>query len=157
MRTVLLTTVLLGMVLPVCLIAVVDGQDPPQPPAAYTSIAEIEAALDEQGESSGGSVQISAPDDFAPEVRMRRRFPSEPNDASVHPARDEIYLVIDGSGTLMTGGTRVDPGDRFSGTRGGETRQIEVGDFVVIPAGTLHWFNQINGSITYVNIRLARP
>ena len=73
------------------------------------------------------------------------------------PDRDEIYQVIDGSGTLMTGGIRVDPEDRFSGTRGGEARQIGVDDFVVIPAGTLHWFSQINGSITYVNIRLARP
>ena len=157
MRTVLLTTVLLGLGLPVCLIAVVDAQDPPQLPATYTSIAEIEAALDEQGESGGGSIQISEPDDFAPEVRVRRRFPSQPNDASVHPDRDEIYQVIDGSGTLMTGGIRVDPEDRFSGTRGGEARQIGVDDFVVIPAGTLHWFSQINGSITYVNIRLARP
>ena len=47
------------------------------------------------------------------------------------------------------------PPPRPAGIRGGEARQIGVGDFVVIPAGTLHWFSQINGSITYVNIRLA--
>jgi mannose-6-phosphate isomerase-like protein (cupin superfamily) len=136
-----------------------DAQDPPQRPAIYTSIAEVEAALDEQGEAGGGgaSVPILEPDDFAPEVLVRRRFASQPNNASVHPERDEIYQVIDGSATLMTGGTFVDPGDRPAGIRGDEEREIGAGDVVVIPAGTLHWFSQINGSITYMNIRLGPP
>ena len=157
MRTILLAIVLLGIGGPAGLIAVVDAQDPQQLPATYTSIAEIRAALDEQGESGGGgaSVHISEPDDFAPEVLVRRRFASQPNNASVHADRDEIYQVIEGSGTFVSGGTFVDLEDRPAGIRGGEARQIGVGDFVVIPAGTLHWFSQINGSITYVNTRLA--
>ncbi len=159
MRAILLTPVLLGIGLPLGLIAVVNAQDPLQLPATYTSIDELEVALDEQGESGGGgaSVQISNPGDFAPEVMVRRRFASQPNNASVHPDRDEIYQVIRGSGTFMTGGRFVDLQDRPAGIRGGEARQIGVGDVVVIPAGTLHWFSQINGSITYMNIRLAAP
>jgi mannose-6-phosphate isomerase-like protein (cupin superfamily) len=157
MRTILLVIVLLGIGGTAGLIAVVDAQDPQQLPATYTSIAEIEAALDEQGESGGGgaSVHISEPDDFAPEVLVRRRFASQPNNASVHEDRDEIYQIIGGGGTFVSGGTFVDLEDRPAGIRGGEARQIGVGDFVVIPAGTLHWFSRINGSITYVNIRLA--
>lgn len=159
MRTILLTTFLVGVGLPVGLIARADAQDPPQLPAIYTSITEIEAALDEQGEAGGGgaSVLILEPGDSAPEVLVRRRFASQPNNASVHPERDEIYQVIDGSATLMTGGTFVDPADRPAGIRGDEERDIGAGDVVVIPAGTLHWFSQINGSITYMNIRLGPP
>lgn len=137
----------------------VAAQEVPQPSVEFTSIAEIEAALDRQGEAGGGgaAVQISEPDDFAPEVFVRRRFSSQPNNASVHPVRDEIYQIISGGGALMTGGTFVDPTDRTAGIRGGETRQIDAGDVVVIPAGMPHWFSRIDGSITYMNIRLGPP
>ena len=157
MRNALLSTVPLGMGLPVGVIAVIHAQDPQQLFPIYTSITEIEAALDEQGEAGGGgaSVTISEPGDSAPEIFVRRRFASQPNNASVHPDRDEIYQILDGGGTFMTGGTFVDPEDRPAGIRGGEARQIGVGDFVVIPAGTSHWFSQIDGSITYMNIRLG--
>lgn len=134
-----------------------EGAQDRQRAAVYISTAEIEASLDAQGESGGGgaSVQISDPGALAPEVMVRRRFASEPNNASVHPDRDEIYQVMDGGGTLMTGGTFVDPDDRPAGIRGGEERQVGPGDFVVIPAGVPHWFSRIDGSITYVNTRLA--
>ncbi|MDE0394033.1 MAG: hypothetical protein OYK82_04555 [Gammaproteobacteria bacterium] len=98
--------------------------------AVYVSTAEIEASLDAQGESGGGgaSVQISDPGALAPEVMVQRRFASEPNNASVHPDRDEIYQVMDRGGVLMAGGTFVDPQDRPTGIRGGEEWQIGPGD-----------------------------
>ncbi len=34
------------------------------------------------------------------------------------------------------------------------TRKIKAGDVVVIPAGVPHWFSQIDGSITYVVVRV---
>ena len=156
MRTTLPTAAVLATTLTLVSVQAVVAQDL-QGVAMYTSIAEIEASLDEQGESGGGgaSVQISDPGDFAPEVMVRRRFASQPNNASVHADRDEIYQILDGSGTFMAGGTFVDPQDRPAGIRGGEERQIGPGDFVVIPAGVPHWFSRIDGSITYVNTRLA--
>ena len=153
MRTVVTTIVLLGLRLPL------SAQEAPRLPVTYTSIHEIEAALDEQGEAGGGgaSVNISDPGGFAPEVMVRRRFATQGNNASVHPERDEIYQIISGGGTFMTGGTVADPNDRTAGIRGGVERRIGAGDLVVIPAGTLHWFSQIDGSITYMNIRLYAP
>ncbi len=153
MRTVVTTIVLLGLRLPLA------AQETPRLPVNYTSIAEIEAALDEQGEAGGGgaSINLSDPGEFAPEVMVRRRFATQGNNASVHPERDEIYQVIAGGGTFMTGGTVADPNDRTVGIRGGVERRIRAGDVVVIPAGTLHWFSQIDGSITYMNIRLYAP
>ncbi len=146
------TVLLLWIALPLA------AQDSPEP-ATFTSVAAILAELDQQGEAGGGgaAVTISAPDEFAPEIFVRRRFASQPNNASIHPVRDEIYHVIAGGGTLMTGGTVADPGDRTAGLRGGETRQIRAGDVIVIPAGMPHWFSRIDGSITYMNIRLGPP
>jgi len=153
MRTVVTTIVLLGLRLPLA------AQETPRLPVTYTSVAEIEAALDEQGEAAGGgaSINLSDPGGFAPEVMVRRRFATQGNNASVHPERDEIYQVIAGGGTFMPGGTVADPNDRTVGIRGGVERRIGAGDVVVIPAGTLHWFSQIDGSITYMNIRLYAP
>jgi quercetin dioxygenase-like cupin family protein len=35
------------------------------------------------------------------------------------------------------------------------SRHLQVGDFVVLPPGTPHWFSKIDGSITYVETRFA--
>jgi quercetin dioxygenase-like cupin family protein len=34
------------------------------------------------------------------------------------------------------------------------TRRIKAGDVVVIPAGVPHWFSEIEGSITYIVVRV---
>jgi mannose-6-phosphate isomerase-like protein (cupin superfamily) len=68
--------------------------------------------------------------------------------------------VIDGSGTLVIGGTWADNSnlpyekrDRTKGSTGGEAHEVKAGDFVVIPPGTLHWFSKINDHVTIVEIR----
>jgi hypothetical protein len=77
---------------------------------------------------------------------------------------------MDGAGTLVTGGTMVNaktrpadaisvrledgPGASGTGIEGGVSRKIKAGDVVVIPAGVPHWFSEIEGSITYVVVRV---
>jgi hypothetical protein len=46
------------------------------------------------------------------------------------------------------------PGASGTGIQGGVTRRIKAGDVVVIPAGVPHWFSEIEGSITYVVVRV---
>jgi len=85
-------------------------------------------------------------------------------DAVLHETRvTEVYQMLDGAGTLVTGGTLVDAdkgsvggvGKTFRGSRidGGVSRRVTKGDFVIIPAGTPHWWSQLDGDITYVIIR----
>jgi quercetin dioxygenase-like cupin family protein len=40
-----------------------------------------------------------------------------------------------------------------SAIEGGETRTIRQGDVVVIPAGTPHWFREVNGPVTYYTVK----
>jgi mannose-6-phosphate isomerase-like protein (cupin superfamily) len=131
-------------------------------PGKYISKAQIMKGLDESklsplGIKAGQSVQI------VPNLVIRRRFEG-PNNASIHSTSTdgqdvtEIMEVVDGSGTLMTGGTWVDPSqaktdDRTKGISGGEVHEIQAGDFVVIPPGTAHWFPKINGHVTIVETR----
>ena len=84
-----------------------------------------------------------------------RRRQDGPNNASVHDDVTEIYNVVSGSGTFVTGGAIANPKDRTAGISGGVVRHIAAGDFVVLPPGTPHWFSKIDGSITYVETRFA--
>ncbi len=87
-----------------------------------------------------------------------------PQYAVMHPFSVEIYRIIEGSGTLVTGGMLNLPlanpidGDIVRtehGTEGGTARQVKEGDVLVLQPGTPHWFSQIDGeSITYVESRV---
>src|SRR5215467_728469 len=84
-----------------------------------------------------------------------RRRQDGPNNASVHDDVTEIYNIVAGSGTFVTGGTFASDKDRTAGVKGGQSRHLQAGDFVVLPPGTPHWFSKIDGSITYVETRFA--
>lgn len=82
-----------------------------------------------------------------------RRRQEGPNNASVHDDLTEVYNIVGGSGTFVTGGAIANPKERTLGIAGGVARQVKAGDFVVLPPGTPHWFSKIDGSITYVETR----
>jgi mannose-6-phosphate isomerase-like protein (cupin superfamily) len=85
-----------------------------------------------------------------------------------HDATAETYIVISGSGTLITGGTVVNGrrsapesevttvlnGPSCSGTMVGYTsREIKEGDIIVIPERVAHGFTAIPNHITYLSVR----
>jgi hypothetical protein len=87
-----------------------------------------------------------------------------------HDLISEVYHVIDGSATLVTGPDIVDekrrpadletvrqfngPGNSGASIRNGVTHHLVPGDVVVIPAGTGHLFTRIDGHITYLMVRI---
>ena len=66
----------------------------------------------------------------------------------VHEDTIDVWVVQEGSGTLVTGGT-VDADNKHSG---GDERFITVGDLIFIPAGMPHGMKETR-SITWLNIR----
>jgi mannose-6-phosphate isomerase-like protein (cupin superfamily) len=86
--------------------------------------------------------------------------------AEIHTRDTDIAYIIQGSATLVTGGTAVGVKEigpeelRGTAIEGGETRQLKVGDVVVIPNGTPHWFKQVQGPLLYYVVKVrqaARP
>ena len=87
-----------------------------------------------------------------------------------HEQVSEVYHVIDGSATLLTGPELVDPKQRPStlktvreqngpgfnakSIKNPVTHQLKAGDVLIIPAGTGHWFTRIDDHITYVMVRI---
>src|SRR3954451_7501670 len=85
-----------------------------------------------------------------------------PGMAEIHTRDTDIAYVIRGSATLVTGGTAVgvkEPApEELRGTaiQGGETRQLEVGDVVVIPNGVPHWFKEVRAPFLYYVVKVRQ-
>src|SRR5438874_1790867 len=87
-----------------------------------------------------------------------------------HDQVSEVYHIISGSATLVLGPditnrqrrpatqrTVVEfngPGNNGSDIKNGVAHELKVGDVVVIPAGTGHWFTKIDDHIDYLMVRI---
>jgi len=142
-------------------------------PATYVSAADIQANLNAAPNAATNpqpNIRVVDAGGYNVAVGVLHRPQTPPGVAAVHFKVSEIYHVIDGAGTLVTGGTmvnakarpadaisvRLEDGPGASGTsiHGGVIQKIKAGDVVVIPAGTPHWFSEIKGSITYIVVRI---
>jgi len=80
--------------------------------------------------------------------------------AEVHAKDADIIYVVDGTATLVTGGTVVDAKstapDEVRGRQiaGGETRTLTKGDVLIVPAGTPHWFEKVPAAFTYYVVKV---
>jgi len=78
----------------------------------------------------------------------------------VHPAEAEYAIVMEGAGTLVSGGTLADPETRNPGLvegsriEGGATRTLGPGDVILVPAGVPHWFGITGERLVLLGIKL---
>jgi Cupin len=85
-----------------------------------------------------------------------------PGMAEIHTRDTDIAYVLQGSATLVTGGTPVNVKqtvpEEFRGTaiQGGETRPLTVGDVVVIPNGVPHWFKEVKAPFLYYVVKVRQ-
>jgi mannose-6-phosphate isomerase-like protein (cupin superfamily) len=87
-----------------------------------------------------------------------------PGVVEVHLKETDVMYFIDGSATLVTGGTTVngkaekDPNQiRGTDIKGGEARPVTKGDVVVVPAGVPHWFKEVPKSVSYYVVKVLKP
>ncbi len=102
--------------------------------------------------------------------RRAYRPGQDSGNAIEHSEITEVYHVMRGSGTFVTGGTMEHPkpaapdsavvkvlnGPSTTGGKiaGGISRRVVPGDVIVIPPNTPHWFSDIDGEIVYLVIRI---
>jgi mannose-6-phosphate isomerase-like protein (cupin superfamily) len=83
----------------------------------------------------------------------------KPGKPAVHPSQSEYAIVIEGRGTLVTGGHMLDavvtrPGlTEGSRIEGGTTRRLGPGDVILVPKGVPHWFG-IDGHLVLLGIKM---
>ncbi len=143
-------------------------------PASATDITaeEIEAVAAAIGNSIDLQIKVAAisQGNVAVGVLHRDRLVNEggPVNGLVHRQVSEVYYMLSGEGTLVTGGN-VSAGQEFPAamnvvtvlvgptfratSEGGRSRQLSEGDVVVIPAGVFHAWSEIPDHVTYLSIR----
>jgi hypothetical protein len=132
----------------------------------YVTAAEIKAVLDAVKDRPVADLNartVSAgPNNVLVNIARRTEAGMPADSGLAHRNLTEVYYVIGGAGVLVTGGklkgAEETPGGsgniRGQGIDGGESRRIQVGDVIVIPASTPHAFSSIEGTIVYLNIRI---
>jgi mannose-6-phosphate isomerase-like protein (cupin superfamily) len=90
-------------------------------------------------------------------VNTNRRV--APGVAEVHDGETDVFYIVEGTATLVVGGTVVEPrvesrGEtRGSSIRGGESHSLKPGDVVIIPPGTAHQFTEVRGPFHYFVVK----
>jgi quercetin dioxygenase-like cupin family protein len=81
----------------------------------------------------------------------------------VHAADTDVFYVLDGEATFVTGGKVIEPRTESPGeTRGariegGEPRTLKKGDVIVIPRGIPHWFKEVPQLVNYFVVKVTEP
>ena len=102
-------------------------------------------------------------------VAIMRRQPGRQN-AVIHDSLTEVYYILSGSGTLVTGRDVEDPkpmdpqgrvvkelaGPSSSGPaiRNGHSQRFVAGDTIIIPAGVGHWYSSLDSTVDYLVVRI---
>ena len=133
---------------------------PPSAPATYLSEAELTAAL--KAAAPAAPDMHTAPVKNADHYRINVVRRTKAQGAIAHPDGTEVHHIIEGAATLVTGGTIVRPANAGGrgGTatiEGGQSRRVAKGDVILIPAGTPHWYKDLEGTITYLEVRFDLP
>jgi len=144
-------------------------------PATYIASNELQAYITRAKAQSIVDQQVRALDigkiNAAIGIVHRGKLTSQaPDSVAEHDLVGEVYYVIDGAGTLVTGPELVakkrrpadaenvrmlnGPGNGASAIKDGVSHQLKAGDVIVIPAGTGHVFSKIDDHITYLMVRL---
>ena len=135
---------------------------PPAPPPGsagiFKSSIDLQAALKKAIAASND--MAASPIALTDQYRVNIVHRPKPNGAIAHPGNTELHYIIEGSGTVVTGGKIVRKAGAPAGAatiEGGDTHKVTKGDVVIVPAGSAHMYSEVNGEITYLEVRFVAP
>ena len=140
-----------------------NGPAPDLTKAMYKSAKEVSAAVAasaaKQGTNANAGTRVFTLPPY--NVNIEHRI-AVPQGAAIHDKDAELFYIIDGTTTIVTGGKLVDPtrnGDNVAGKSidGGTSQALAKGDFVLVPAGVPHQFTNITGTLTQMALHLPMP
>ena len=139
------------------------AQGAPSAPKLFAGAADVTAMMAKaRSERKPDQANFSQPIiQLAPyNANLEYRVGSVAAPASVHEREAEMFYVVDGAGTLVTGGALHDEkrtnAENLTGSAidGGSPRRVAKGDWVMVPEKTPHWFTQIDGTLVLMSIHL---
>jgi mannose-6-phosphate isomerase-like protein (cupin superfamily) len=84
-----------------------------------------------------------------------------PGQAEVHALDTDIFYILDGSATLVTGGTLTEgketaPNERRGAAiAGGTPRKLAKNDIVLVPNGVAHQFTEVQAPFLYYTVKVT--
>ena len=117
----------------------------------YFHAGEVDAA---RASGETGSMIISN-SEF--KVMASRR--DKPGQSEVHATDTDIFIVIDGTATIVIGGKMLEPQQvsqdetRGSGIEGGQEYQLEKGVVLTVPRNTPHWVKETKPGFRYFVVK----
>jgi mannose-6-phosphate isomerase-like protein (cupin superfamily) len=123
-------------------------------PASYLTQAEVLAQLERAAKTSPQMMVARMVNTESHRVNVVKR--TAPQGAIAHDVGTEVHYIIEGSATLVTGGTILRPaaGSAAQATiRDGVTRAVHKGDIVLVPVKAPHWYSRIEQPLTYLEVR----
>lgn len=165
----------IGMAVRMMAVMVCVSAVPASAQTAAPTAAELAAAFASAGDVSALMAKARAerkpdqPNFVQPVVKssgytlnLEYRWPGLKAPASVHDEDAEVFFVIEGTGTAVTGGTlengkRTNPANMSgTGIAGGQARRLSKGDVLFVPASSPHWFDPTDGPLVMLSLHLQK-
>jgi len=122
------------------------------PAVAYFGHDKVAGAL-----ATGGTLMTASDYKVMGNTRTANGHPE------LHEKETDIFYVVDGEATFVTGGKMlggktIAPG-QVMGTEivGGQVHHLAKGDVIVIPAGVPHWYKEVPHAIAYFAVKVLKP
>jgi mannose-6-phosphate isomerase-like protein (cupin superfamily) len=146
----------------------------PMPPTAAVDVtaADIRAVIKQAPGDGVMDQQIRVVDmgKYNVAVGVLHRAAKARQTSISHAQVTEVYYIIDGSGTFVTGGTMtqptpapadgtvvkilVGPSTNGAAITNGQSRKVGPGDVVIVPPGVAHWFSAMESDMNYLVVRV---
>lgn len=130
----------------------------------FAAAADVTALMERASrEIKPGQPMIALPIVQLAPYRANLEYRVAVGPASVHEKDLELFYVLEGTGTVVTGGTltdekRTNPENRSgTGIQGGQSRKVAKGDFILVPDSTAHWFSTIEGRLVLMSLHVPKP
>ena len=156
-------TVAAAAVLALASLGAAGAQAPAPDMKTYASSADVQALIANARKiHKPGEPTVIQPLLLLAPYRASLEYRTSVGPAAVHEKEAEFFYVIDGSGTLVTGGKlagekRQNPTNLGgTGIDGGQAREVAKGDFIVVPENTPHWFSTIKGELVLMSLHVPR-
>jgi quercetin dioxygenase-like cupin family protein len=83
-------------------------------------------------------------------------------EVEIHDHDTDIFYILEGSATFVTGGKAVDTRSSGAGESraksivGGHEQRLSKGEIIVIPNGIPHWFKEVDGTFLYYMVKVTK-
>lgn len=129
----------------------------------FASAAEIAAKIKAEAARPPGSPPTGGPLLHLAPYNANLEYRAAPGMPAIHEKDAEVFVVLDGAGTVVLGGKLIGEsrrGDNLSGTgvEGGTAQKLAKGDVFVVPENTVHWFKTIDApALVMISLHVPRP